>query len=82
MIIRDLSTSNKTVTVTFDYDELRCVNEALFHLSKFDDIDKGSNFDNVRAKFIELFSLVKNGNIPEFELKCMYNLMHDTEVQE
>ncbi len=82
MIIRDLSTSNKTVTVTFNYDELRCVNDALFHLSEFDDVDKDSNFDDVRAKFIELFSLVKRGNIPEFELKHMYKLMCKPEVQE
>ena len=82
MIIRDLSTNNKVATVTFNYDELRCVNSALFHLSEFDDVDKDSNFDDVRAKFIELFALVKCGKIPEFELKQMYRLMYKTEVQE
>lgn len=81
MIIRDLSTNNKVATVTFNYDELRCVNNALFHLSKFDDIDKDSNFDDVRAKFIELFALVKHGKIPEFELKQMYKLRYKTDVQ-
>lgn len=80
MIIRDLNTNNKVATVTFNYDEVRCVNNALFHLSKFDDIDKDSNFDDVRAKFIELFALVKHGKIPEFELKQMYKLMYKTEV--
>lgn len=81
MIIRDLSTNNKVVTVTFNYDEIRCVNNALFYLSEFDDVDKDSNFDDVRAKFIELFALVKHGKIPEFELKQMYKLMYKTEVQ-
>lgn len=81
MIIRDLSANNKVATVTFNYDELRCVNNALFHLSEFDDVDKDSNFDDVRAKFIELFALVKHGKIPEFELKQMYKLMYKTEVQ-
>lgn len=81
MIIKDLSTNNKVATVTFNYDELRCINDALFHLSEFDDVDKDSNFDDVRAKFIELFALVKHGKIPEFELKQMYKLMYKTEVQ-
>lgn len=49
-------------------------------MSEFDDVDKDSNFDDVRAKFIELFALVKHGKIPEFELKQMYKLMYKTEV--
>ena len=82
MIIRDLSTSNKTVTVTFNYDELRCINSSLFYLSEFDDVDKDSNFDDVRAKLIELFALLKHGKIPEFELKQMYRLLYKTVAQE
>ena len=82
MIIRDLSTNNKVVTVTFNYDELRCINNSLFYLSKFDDVDKDRNLDDVRAKFIELFALVKHGIIPEFELKQMYKLIYKTEIPE
>ena len=82
MIIKNLSTNSKTATVTFSYDELRCINNSLLYLSKFDDVDKDDNFDDVRAKLIELFALVKHGKIPEFELRQMYNLMYDTEVQE
>lgn len=75
MFIRELNTSNKMVTVTFDYDELRCIQNALYQLSKFDDVEKDRNFNNVRAKIIELFALVKHGMIPEFELSWMHKLL-------
>ena len=83
MIICTVNTSGKWATVTFDYDELRCVVNALFEVSRFDDVEKDDNFNDVRAKFIELFALVKHGNIPNFELKQMYKLLceqdHPTE---
>lgn len=75
MFIRELNTSNKMVTVTFDYDELRCIQNALYQVSKFDDVEKDRNFNNVRAKIIELFALVKHGMIPEFELSWMHKLL-------
>lgn len=75
MNIRELNTSSKMVTVTLDYDELRCINNAMYQVSKFDDVEKDKNFNNVRAKIIELFALVKHGMIPEFELQWMYKLL-------
>lgn len=77
MIIRELNTNNKTATVTFDYDELRCLSNSLYEVSKFDDVKKDGNFNNVYAKVIELFALVKHCMIPEFELRMMYKLLFE-----
>lgn len=75
MYIKELSTKN-FVIVKLDYDELRCINNSLFELSRYDDLEKEDNLNDVRAKFIELFALVKHGKIPEFELKKMYELFY------
>lgn len=76
MTIRELNTSSRRVTVTLDYEDLRCVSNSLYELSKIDDVEKDKEFDIVRKRFIELFALVKHGHIPEFELKLMYELIH------
>lgn len=76
MTIRELNTNSKFVTVTLDYEDLRCVNNSLYELSRFDDVEKDKNFDIVRKRFIELFALVKHGHIPEFELNLMHKLIH------
>ena len=82
MYIKELNTKNYVV-VKLDYDELRCINNSLYELSRYDDLEKEDNLNDVRAKFIELFALVKHGKIPDFELKNMYKLMikldHPTE---
>ena len=75
MYIKKLDTKSKDVTVTLDYDELCCINNAMYQVSRFDDVEKDNNFNNVRAKIIELFALVKHGKIPEFELQTMFKLM-------
>ena len=75
MIIRELNTDRKIATVTLDYDELRCLCNSMYQLSKVDNVDKEGNFDNVYAKTIELFSLVKHGMIPAFELRLIQNLL-------
>ena len=38
MYIRELDTNSKTVTVTLNYDELCCINNAMYQLSKFDGV--------------------------------------------
>lgn len=75
MYIREINTDNKFATVTFNYDELRCLVNSLFEVSKFDDVEKDDNFNNVYAKIIELFALVKYGKIPEYEIKKIHNLL-------
>lgn len=77
MLIRELNTNSKQATVTFDYDELRCLSNSLYEVSKFDDVKKDIEFKKVYAKIIELFALVKHGNIPEFELRMMYKLLFE-----
>ena len=74
MYIKELKTG-ASVIVKLDYDELRCINNSLYELSRYDDLEKEDNLNDVRAKFIELFALVKHGKIPDFELKNMYKLM-------
>lgn len=75
MHIRELNTAYKIVTVTLDYDELRCINNAMYQVSRFDDVEKDGNFNDVYAKIIELFALVKHGMIPEFKLDLMCKLL-------
>ena len=74
MIIRELNTNSKIVTVTLDYEEVKCVVNSLYELSKFDDVEKDKEFDTVRKKFIELFALIN-----EFELNLIYKLIHKTD---
>lgn len=74
MIIKDLNTDNQFVTVVLNYEELRCINNSLYQVSKFADVEKDKNFNEVRAKIIELFALIKHGHIPDFELDLMYKL--------
>ena len=78
MIIREINTDRKIATVTFDYDELRCLcNSMSQHAScKF---EKDKDFNNVYAKTIELFCLVKYCMIPEFEMKEIYKLLVDSD---
>jgi hypothetical protein len=79
MTIREINTNSKFATVTFDYDELRCLCNSLYEVSKLDDAKKDKDFNNVYAKIIELFSLVKHCKIPAFELKLIYELLFGTD---
>lgn len=75
MTIREINTNSKFATVRFDYDELRCLCNSLYEVSKFDDVEKDENFNKMYANIIELFSLVKHCKIPEFELKLIHELL-------
>lgn len=78
MLIRKIDTDGQTATVTFDYDELRCLCNSMSQLSSCR-FDKDKDFDKVYAMTIELFSLVKHCMIPKFELKEIYNLLFNTD---
>ena len=82
MIIREINTSSKFATVTFDYDELRCLCNSLYAVSELDGVEKDKDFNNVYAKIIELFSLVKHCTIPAFEFKLIYKLLFETGSEE
>lgn len=68
----------KTVTVELDYDEIRCICNSLYEISKISFMKKERDFNNVYKSFIELFALVKHGFIPDFELESMYKLLLQT----
>lgn len=68
MVIRELNTDAKFATVTLSYDEIRCISNSLYQICKAEDIDADYDVDLMNAKMLELFSLIKHGMIPEFEL--------------
>lgn len=74
MNIKELNTNMGSVTVSLNYNELKCINNSMYRLSKIDDVKKDENFNIVRARVIELFTLVKYGMIPAFELELIYKL--------
>ena len=80
MFIRKLDSGSRTVTVELDYDELRCVNNALYELSRYDDLEKYHDFNIVRKRFMEVFTILKHGYIPDFELNIMYDLLFSNEM--
>lgn len=74
MIIRELNSDLHSITVTLNYDECRCLCNSLYQVSQLD-TKKESDFNLTYAKVIEMFALVKHGMIPEFEMRCIYNLI-------
>ena len=80
MFIRKLDSGSRTVTVELDYDELRCVNNALYELSRYDDLEKDHDFNLVRKRFMEVFTILKHGYIPAFELNIMHDLLFSNEM--
>lgn len=72
MVIKELSTTNyKHAVVELSYDEIRCLSNSLYQICKTEDIDTDYDVDLMHAKMLELFSLIKHGMIPEFELKVI-----------
>lgn len=71
MVIKELNTDAKFATVTLSYDEIRCLSNSLYQICKAEDIDADYDVDLMNAKMLELFSLIKHGMIPEFELKVI-----------
>lgn len=75
MFIKKLDSGSGIVTVELNYDELRCVNNALYELSRYDDLEKDHDFKLVRKRFMEVFTILKHGYIPGFELNIMHDLI-------
>ena len=72
MVIKELSTTNyKHAVVGLSYDEIRCLSNSLYQICRAQDIDADYDVDLMHAKMLELFSLVKHGYIPEFELNII-----------
>lgn len=72
--IKNLNTQSRHATIDLDYEDALCLLNSLYQVSKFDDVDKEANFDEVYSNIIMLHSLLKQGHLPEFELDQMYKL--------
>lgn len=83
MNIVNLNSQSKTVTVTLNYDEIRCVHNILHNVSVINEevTKRDKNFNDVYLEFIELFFLVKYGTIPSFELKKICQLVESVEEE-
>ena len=77
MIIKELNTDAKFATVTLSYDEIRCLSNSLYQLSKVEEEDKEFDLQLMNAKMLKLFSLIKHGMIPEFELGIINDLIYN-----
>jgi hypothetical protein len=77
MVIRELNTDAKFATITLSYDEIRCISNSLYQLSKVEEKDKEFDLQLMNAKMLELFSLIKHGMIPEFELGVIHDLIYN-----
>lgn len=82
MVIRELNTDAKFATVTLSYDEIRCISNSLYQLSKVEEKDKEFDLQLMNAKMLELFSLIKHGMIPEFELGIIHDLIYKHNEEE
>ena len=80
MNIQNLTRENsyKGAIIELNYDEIRCICNSLYEISKISFMKKERDFNNVYKSFIELFALVKHGFIPDFELESMYKLLLQT----
>lgn len=72
--IKNLSTTTRKATIDIDYEDALCLLNSLYHLSKFNDIEKDENFNEVYSSIMMLHSLLKQSHIPEWELQQMYRL--------
>ena len=72
--IKYLNTTTRRATIDLDYEDALCLLNSLYQLSKFDDIEKDDNFNEVYSGIIMLHSLLKHSHIPEWELQQMYRL--------
>lgn len=82
MIIRELNTSRRDVAVVLEYDELRCLDNALYQLSKIEDAEKDDNFNVVRAQIKELWDLVKHGMITDSSLRLIHRLIFQGDLDD
>lgn len=63
--IKNLNTKTRRATIDIDYEDALCLLNSLYQLSKFNDIEKDENFNEVYSSIIMLHSLLKHSHIPE-----------------
>ena len=80
MYIKELNRKDgftPTSVVTLDYDEVRTINNCLYKLSKLDDFKKDEDFLKARKNFYTLFTLLKHGTLPAFEVGVINKLVNE-----
>lgn len=80
--IKNLNTTTRRATIDLDYEDALCLVNALYHLSQWDDVEKGENFNEVYSSIILLHSLLKHSHIPDWELQQMYRLIIGNKLPE
>lgn len=75
MNIEELSskTNNKTITVTFTYEEVRDMANGFYYLFSGKECDK-DKYKDIRAKSSFLFDMIKHGNIQNNTVKYLSEL--------
>jgi hypothetical protein len=79
--IKNLNTQNRRVTIDIDYEDALCLVNSLYQVSRFEDIEKDKNFNEVYANVTMLHALLKHQHIPDFDLDTIYKLRY-TSVKE
>ena len=51
MLIKTLNTTSRRATIDIDYEDARCLVNALYQLSQLDNVEKDENFNEVYAKY-------------------------------
>lgn len=73
--IKNLDTTSRRATIDLDYEDALCLVNSLYQVSKFDDIEKNKNFNEVYANVTLLHTLLKHRHLPDWELQQIYKLM-------
>ena len=73
--IKNLNTQSRRATIDIDYEDALCLLNSMYQVSRFEDVEKDGNFNEVYANVTMLHSLLKHGHLPEFELATMCKLM-------
>lgn len=66
-----------TAVIELNYDEVRCVSNCLYKLYKEEDFKKSEDFLKTRKNFYTLFTLLKHGTLPAFEIGVINELVNE-----
>ena len=72
--LKNLDTTSRSATIDIDYEDALCLVNALYNLSRLDNIEKNENFNEVYANVMMIHALLKHQHIPDFELDKIYKL--------
>ena len=66
-----------TAVVQLDYNEIRCISNCLYKLYKMEGFKKDEDFLKARKNFYTLFTLLKHGTLPAFEVGVINDLVNE-----